>query len=520
MARAHPEITRMNALLVSARRGHALSRTAARGMTFAVLVTSDLLVFLAALAVAAGLRVSVFPAISQVFYRQTYPVAHYLELWWLPLVYLGALGYAGLYTRRVSHWEEVRRCLSGATLWAVLTFAVVSAAKAGDDVSRPVLVLTWAALCAGLPPARALTKRALFALGLWRTRVVILGRGPIVERLARALARDQTLGYEVAEILSEPSLLPERTAVLGANEVVLAATDLDRAAFLSLVERVRGVAENVLIAPDLAEAPVLGVEVLGLLEDRALLLRVPNNLLRHWNLILKRGFDLTLAGALAVVALPVVAVCALLVKLDSPGPAFHVQPRVGRNGRLFPCYKLRTMHTDAPERLHAYFHANPEAIDEWRRFHKLRADDPRVTRLGRRLRRYAVDEIPQLFNVVRGEMSLVGPRPYLPSEIGLLPSAGTLDVRPGMTGLWQVSGKNALDFDERSRMERWYVSNWSLWLDLVVLARTIPAIVKGDQDTTLRGDQGGHEGGLPSAHFGHDVPDTAAPLHNHGPVRG
>jgi undecaprenyl-phosphate galactose phosphotransferase len=238
------------------------------------------------------------------------------------------------------------------------------------------------------------------------------------------------------------------------------------------------VAENILIVPDLTEAPVLGVEVLGLMEDRALLLRVPNNLLKPWNLALKRAFDLVVACALVVILAPVIAAAAVAVALDSPGPAFHVEPRVGRKRTLFPCLKLRTMYRDAGHLLDAYIADHAAAAAEWRRYRKLRFFDPRVTRFGRILRRYSLDELPQLFNVVRGEMSLVGPRPYLPSEMAALEHDGMCDVRPGMTGLWQVSGKNALALSERARLERWYVNNWSLWLDVIVLVKTIPAVFR------------------------------------------
>jgi lipopolysaccharide/colanic/teichoic acid biosynthesis glycosyltransferase len=214
------------------------------------------------------------------------------------------------------------------------------------------------------------------------------------------------------------------------------------------------------------------------MEDRALLLRVPNNLLKPWNLALKRAFDLVVGGVLGIVLLPLIAALAVAVKLDSPGPAFHIEPRIGRRRHPFACYKLRTMYRDADGLLDAHLDDHPEAALEWARYRKLRAYDPRVTRLGKVLRRTSLDELPQLINVVRGEMSLVGPRPYLPLEMAMLEHDGMCGVRPGMTGLWQVSGKNALELRERARLERWYANNWSLWLDVIVLAKTVPVIAR------------------------------------------
>ena len=462
----------------AARRG--LSIAALGAIARLTLMISDLAALAIALSVAVGVRVSILPRLSAAFQQPTYPPAHYFELWWLPLVYLAALGHAGLYTRRDPYWEEVRRCLSGATVAAVLIFATLSLARLGDDASRPVVVLTWAVLLIVLPLLRRATKQALVALGPWRQPAMIVGRGAQVALLHQALTRDRTLGYEIVEVIANPKLAPERALIVGARDVILSAPQLDRAEFLRLVEQLRDIAENVIIAPDLAEVPVLGVEVLGLFEDRAILLRVPNNLLRPWNVLTKRAFDVVAGGVLVLASVPVLAVAAALIKLTSPGPAFHVEPRVGRRHRLFPCYKLRTMYRDADERLQAYLAQHPEAAAEWQRYWKLRGPDPRVTRVGAWLRRYSLDEVPQVFNVMRGEMSLVGPRPYLPRELPMLDGDGMLDVRPGMTGLWQVSGKNALEYTQRMTLDRWYVSNWSLWLDVMILAKSIPAVLRGE----------------------------------------
>ncbi|MDQ7857237.1 MAG: exopolysaccharide biosynthesis polyprenyl glycosylphosphotransferase [Armatimonadota bacterium] len=455
--------------------------TAAAALAVAALAVADLAALAASLAVAVGLRVSVLPALSEAFARPTFPLSHYFELWWLPLVYVGALWHVGLYSRRDPFWEEVRRCVGGVTTAAVLIFAVMSIARIADDVSRPVVVAAWAVLLGALPLARYAAKRSLIALGPWRRRALLVGCGPQAEVLRAALARDRTLGYEVAGVVATPAHAPERAAALGAREVILTAPRLEREEFLRLVERLREVAENVIIAPDLAEVPVLGVEVLGLFEDRTLLLRVPNNLLKPWNLAVKRASDLVLGSLAALVALPVVAVAGAFVALTSPGPVLHVEPRVGRKHRLFDCLKLRTMYVDADARLQAHLAAHPDAAAEWERYRKLRAYDPRVTPVGRWLRRYALDELPQVVNVLRGDMSLVGPRPYLPREMPLPEGDGILDVRPGMTGLWQVSGKNALAFEQRGQLDRWYVSNWSLWLDLVILVKTVPMVLRGER---------------------------------------
>ncbi len=464
-------------------RAAALPQPVARILCVFALLGSDLLALGVALAGAVGVRASIFPLLSPAFSRPTYPLTHYLQLWWLPLAFLGTCAYAGLYTRRMPRWEEVRRCVSAATTGTVLAFALVSVGKFQEDVSRPVLVLTWLGLLLTLPTARGLAKRALFSLGPWRRKALVVGEIGAALAIASALKRDPSLGYEVVGIVPEWQEAPQAAATWGAEEVVVLASGLGRSEALRVVEALRPVAQNVLLVPDLAEVPVLSLEVLGLFEERAVLLRVPNPLLNPWNGFLKRAMDLALGSVLALLSAPVVAAAALAVKLDSPGPAFHVEPRIGRAGRRFPCFKLRTMHVDAPARLAAHLAADPQAREEWERYRKLRGDDPRVTRVGRFLRRWSLDELPQLWNVLRGEMSLVGPRPYLPEEMAFLSADGMLDVRPGITGLWQVSGRNALDFRTRQLLDRWYVGNWSPWLDLVILLRTPSAVLRGEAGT-------------------------------------
>jgi Undecaprenyl-phosphate galactose phosphotransferase WbaP len=197
--------------------------------------------------------------------------------------------------------------------------------------------------------------------------------------------------------------------------------------------------------------------------------------------IAKRAFDVIGTIILLTVLSPILAGIALIVRLDSHGPALFRQMRMGAGGRCFHVVKFRTMHHDAEQRLAILLEAHPELEREYRDFHKLAAD-PRITRVGAFLRRFSLDELPQLWNVLRGQMSLVGPRAYLPREIRDMEGLErvVLRVRPGLTGLWQVSGRNALNFSSRVEVDMHYVQNASPWLDLYVLARTVPVALMGE----------------------------------------
>jgi undecaprenyl-phosphate galactose phosphotransferase len=195
----------------------------------------------------------------------------------------------------------------------------------------------------------------------------------------------------------------------------------------------------------------------------------------------KRVFDVVVALLLIVVFAPMFLIVTLIVARDG-GAVFFIQQRVGRGGRIFKCLKFRTMVKDAATVLDRLLMSDPEAREEWLSTRKLR-NDPRVTRIGNLLRATSIDELPQLLNVVIGDMSLVGPRPVVPEELHELYKGGHsnyLRVRPGLTGLWQISGRSHTPCDQRVHLDTLYVHNWTLWGDVIILFRTIPVVVSRD----------------------------------------
>jgi Undecaprenyl-phosphate galactose phosphotransferase WbaP len=203
-------------------------------------------------------------------------------------------------------------------------------------------------------------------------------------------------------------------------------------------------------------------------------------LLRAGALPVKRVLDVVVAVGLAIVFLPVALLIALAIVLDSPGPVFFGHTRVGKGRRPFRLWKFRSMVRDADASLAEYLERNPARAQEWALTHKLR-NDPRVTRVGRLLRKTSLDELPQLWNVLRGEMSMVGPRPIIASESGRYGSAFGLYTRvlPGLTGLWQVSGRNDTHYNRRVELDISYIRNWTILLDLKILLRTVGVVLHG-----------------------------------------
>ncbi|HUF01369.1 MAG TPA: sugar transferase [Gaiellaceae bacterium] len=320
------------------------------------------------------------------------------------------------------------------------------------------------------------------AVGI-RRRVVLVGEGDSVIHLRNALAAGSGLAYEfVGVVAQEPvpglRLLGPRdalTAVLDEvrpDEVILAEANLDERAVLDVVDQAHGRGVKVRLAPDTTELLVQRGEYIPGQGAPLFELRPP--VLTGWDWAVKRTFDLALSALVAVVLLPLWLLIALAIKLDSRGPVFFVDRRIGVGEREFGMLKFRTMVAGA-EALQRELEDANEAEGA---LFKIR-DDPRVTRVGRALRRLSLDEIPQVLNVLRGQMSLVGPRPLPLRDFRLLEDwhRARYAVLPGMTGLWQISGRSGLGFDDLVRLDFTYIENWSIWLDITIIAKTLPAVI-------------------------------------------
>ena len=317
-----------------------------------------------------------------------------------------------------------------------------------------------------------------------RRRVILVGEGESLAHLRSTLASARGgIAYELVGAVSDDGVAgtlhlggrSDLAAVLERirpDEVILAEAALDEAAVLEVVELAHRQGVKVRLAPDTTELLVQRGEYVPGHGAPLFELRPP--VLTGWDWALKRAFDLVVGALVLLVGLPVWLLIALAVKLDSRGPVLFVDRRIGVGEREFGMLKFRTMVADA-DALQTELEAANEAEGA---LFKIR-DDPRVTRVGRFLRRLSLDEVPQLVNVLKGEMSLVGPRPLPLRDYRLLEDwhRARYAVLPGMTGLWQISGRSGLGFDDLVRLDFTYLENWSIWLDITIIARTIPAVI-------------------------------------------
>ena len=265
----------------------------------------------------------------------------------------------------------------------------------------------------------------------------------------------------------------------GFEDIIITLPNVPRDKFISLLKEWDSLAETIHYIPRTGDLISTGIEIENI--GKVLSLSVRKNLHKPWNILIKSIFEFLLGIFLFILSIPFFLLIAAAIKLDSRGSVFFIQQRFGKRGKRIRLIKFRSMFNDADSRLEQHLKAKSQAKKEWLKYKKLKKYDPRVTRMGKFLRKYSLDELPQLFNVLKGDMSLVGPRPYIMEELKEVESVKSilLQVKPGITGLWQISGRCLLPFKERLNLDEHYIRNWAFWLDIVILIKTIKVSALG-----------------------------------------
>ncbi len=404
----------------------------------------------------------------------------------IPLILL-AYAQAGLYPGfGLGPVELLRRYWLVTTLAFLVLASLVFGLKVQDLYSRVTLALAFVLSLVLLGLFRWFSTRLARRWSWWAVPVVVVGE-PRGTRLTEELFRGR-MGQEFRPVgIVRPSAAmgagleaapaPEDFARAG---VEVAFTDAGGPGSEALLERLRTHFPRVVTVRAIEELPVEGVQIRNL--GGTLGLEYGNNLLRRQARWVKRTLDLLVGGIALVLSLPLLAGAILAVKVLSPGPALFLQPREGRGGRTIRVPKIRTMVVDAERKMEELFVQDPRLRDEWENGFKLREDPRIIPVVGRFLRRYSIDELPQLWSVLRGDMSLVGPRPFPSYHLEVLSAEARhlrAQVRPGISGLWQVSARGLADVDAQQSYDVYYIRNWSVWLDLHILSRTVAAVITG-----------------------------------------
>jgi undecaprenyl-phosphate galactose phosphotransferase len=344
--------------------------------------------------------------------------------------------------------------------------AYVFVTKTSLAYSRAMVVLIFLNMAWLLPLLRIVSKKVLNLFGTWQIPALVIGKSEQVERLRKDLEANWYLGYRPVDELGWGGVVFIMTKGMSTERIEKLIADYKNRLY------------GVVVIPYLGNLSFANADIVDLRIGQISMINIQNQLSRPRNILLKRTAEFLAVLAVLPLGIVIYAVVSIWIKLDSRGPVLFRQKRLGRHGEPFECYKFRTMYLESESLLENYLETYPEEREHYTLFHKYR-HDPRITRAGRWLRKTSLDELPQLINILKGEMSLIGPRPYmLEEEEKLGNDAKTiLYVRPGITGFWQIKGRNDLTFRERKDLDVWYIQNWSLWLDFVIFMKTFEVLL-------------------------------------------
>ena len=398
------------------------------------------------------------------------------------------------FTYRKPFWFELKEVFRTILIFSIIDLSITALSQ--WQMSRFVWLLTWVLALVLIPVARAVVKHLLNHYGLWKKQTIIIGSSKNAQEAWQALQSEEVMGFDViafydvdgtcpqASISGVPVLREEAELwnLTHSETQFIVAVEYEQSQYrdLWLKNLARHNCRSVSVIPTLRGVPLYGTDMAYIFSHEVMILRVNNNLAKRTSRFLKRAFDIVGALSIIIMLLPALLVLGFLVGRDG-GPPIYGHERVGMNGRKFKCLKFRSMVINSKEVLEEVLRTDPVARAEWDKDFKLK-NDPRITKVGHFIRKTSLDELPQLWNVIRGEMSLVGPRPVIEAELERY--AGDVDyylmAKPGMTGLWQVSGRNDIDYDTRVYFDSWYVKNWALWTDIAILFKTAGVVLRRD----------------------------------------
>ena len=462
-----------------------------------ILLVGDTISFLCAFALATFLRYAAIPIMGGQIYWDVFIPLLYTNLIAIIITYAITGMYPGFGRTAV---EEMRQIFYSLLLgYAVLGLAVYLQ-KVGPQFPRSIFVLGWAFACLLNLATRIIIRNRASLLSWWGIPVIVLG--PVAEStdVIRRLLQCRRLGLKPVLLLDEQADTPAghimEIPIINSRsqmEEIAARHKINYAVYVEASDKksdskqpnaraeLRWLSKffpTVMVV--LSNSGISSLWVRSVDLEGRLTLQASYHLLNKHALIVKRSVDIIFGTLLAILCTPFLLLIALLIKLDSPGPAVYSQERIGLHGKRINYLKFRTMQLNADQRLQELLDEDHRIRKEYETYHKLKRD-PRVTSIGRLLRKFSIDELPQLYHVIAGDLSLVGPRAYISNEYEDMGSYAELilQVRPGMTGWWQVMGRHTTTFQQRLQLDEYYLSNWSLWLDIYILLKTGWVVISG-----------------------------------------
>ena len=394
--------------------------------------------------------------------------------------------------------DELRSLSKGSSLAFLLLTAFTFLTQTSLHYSRFIFSLTWLLSLILVPAMRWGLRKLAAGIGIWGKPVIIIGNGKTTGEFVNYLSKNGHIGWQpvaiigsqqnndVFETIRVPFYNARSTSQLSGyidffrtDTIIVVQSEVSQPWIDRMVQPSHQHLRKIIVISAFEGVNNINVKTHDI--AGSLGLEIKQNLLGPGGRAIKRLMDICLVLLGGIIALPIVGLIAILIKLDSKGGIFYGQSRVGYQGKFIRVWKFRTMVENADQILEDYLTQNPELRNEWEENHKLKSD-PRITRIGNILRKLSLDELPQIWNILCGEMSLIGPRPIVTEEIERY--GDTFDlykfVLPGLTGLWQVSGRNNTSYEHRVKLDGYYVQNWSMWLDIYILIKTIWVVISRD----------------------------------------
>ena len=420
-----------------------------------LLIFADMLFLIAVFFIALKIRENISPPFHPI---------HIKEFAFVFIIVILSLCFEGVYKYRYDFWQESFKILKGLFFSYLIVLSILTLMKTNMHYSRFFITLYFFLTAFLFLFYKRLVKYLLFKMtGAFKQKVLVIGSKKQKNLLCKELRENWYLGMDYNDKNYEYVFITSQN--IGIDEIKRL---IDKFAFN----------KKLFLIPYVTDINFANSTIMEYTNIRLNSIVVENKLLNKTNVFIKNMTDYFIAFSLLPLFLIIHFIIYFLIKSDSKGSVFFKQKRIGKNGRAFYVYKYRTMYEDSGKILEEYLKENPSEIEYYDKYHKYK-NDPRITKIGKFLRTTSLDELPQILNVLKGEMSIVGPRPYMPEELNKLGKYKDfiLKVKPGITGLWQVSGRNNLTFAERNRLEVWYIKNWSLWLDFVILVKTVKVVL-------------------------------------------
>ena len=387
------------------------------------------------------------------------------QYYWIIVMILFIFIVEQIYFIRYDFWQDTKKVIKGLIYSFLAVFTVISLTKMSDDYSRTFIFIFFLSSMMMIPFFKRIGKKILFASDIFKIDVKVVAKDSSDDGLKREIARNWYFGFNNNDI--------------NYDMVIISSKQFDIKDLQSIIKKYTNKTKDIYVVPYMDHLDFSHTSIVDYSNIRLSAIHIENRLLNYKNIFIKSLAEKIVTLLIFPLVLFVHLLISFLIKKDSNGSVIFKQKRLGKDSISFSCYKYRTMYENSDELLNNYLKENPDEVEYYEIYHKYK-DDPRITKVGKFLRKTSLDEFPQFYNILRGDMSLIGPRPYMLNEkkaIGALNEEVILKVKPGITGLWQVSGRNDLSFSQRVDLDTWYIQNWSLWIDFVIFMKTIKVVL-------------------------------------------